>query len=83
MSDAQAWRRRAECAEDAIRSVRELVQAWEVSDEQLANVWVSEEPQKAATMVLMSKASNRFGEQILEALDGVAPLGNSVRVTND
>ena len=80
---SNSWRVRAERAEDAIRSVRHLVEAWVISDEQLAQAWLTERPEDAARMVLMAKATNRYGEQILGALDGVAPLGNSARFKNE
>ena len=81
---SNAWRERGERAEDAIRRVRQLVDVWMISDEQLANVWLEPgaDPKDVATMVLMARATNRYGEQILSALDGIAPLGNSARVRN-
>lgn len=83
-SSTEAWRLRAERAEDAVRRVRELVNDWVVSDEQLADTWLQPgvDPKDVATMVLMAKATNQYGEQIISALDGVAPLGNSARVRN-
>lgn len=79
-TSTQAWRHRAERAEDAIKRVRDLVDAWQISDQQLADAWI-DDPTNAATMVLMAKATNHFGTQIIKALDGIGTTSARVRNT--